>query len=98
MGEKKGRPPGGGPPRAFYTLVERYCVAIVALNRERIGPIGLAKLPPDPPAKQRPTGLLPDWVTINEPESPERMNVAGVMIWPVKVATPEEYPTWIVTL
>src|SRR5258705_12599168 len=75
-----------------------YCVAIVAPKAWSTGPIGLANEPPEPPAKQSPTGLLPVSVTIREPESPERMNVAGVMIWPVKVETPAEYPTLIVTV
>src|SRR6185503_13037156 len=30
--------------------------------------------------------------------SPERMKLPGVMIWLLKVATPAEYPTLIVTL
>src|SRR5882762_9440505 len=97
--QKEGGHPAAGLPRNIL-FAERccYCVAIVAANLWSTGPIGFSKEPPEPPAKQSPTGLLPDWVTMSEPESPARMNEAGVMIWPVNVATPVEYPTWIVTL
>src|SRR4029079_13193633 len=76
-----------------------YCVANVGFPRAwSTAPMGFANEPPEPPAKQRPTGLLPVSVTMSEPESPELMKFPGVMIWPVKVVVPAEYPTLIVTL
>lgn len=52
-----------------------YCPQTVAPKAWSTGPIGFAKELPLPPAKFRPTGLLPESVTMRDPESPERMKL-----------------------
>lgn len=83
--KERGQEPGVSCPRVpvrdYLTVAEKRCST---------GPIGFENDACDEPAKQRPTGLSPDCVTISEPESPERMNEPGVWIWLTNVAVPFE--------
>ena len=64
-----------GPRRAPLVRNGRdYWLQTVTPNACSTGEIGFANELFVPPAKQRPTGLFPDSVTISEPESPDRMN------------------------